>query len=254
MTTINRDMRCDMHVHTEFSGDSEAKMQDYLEVAKEKQITCICFTDHVDYNKLDYGYGYYNPECYFEALNKVKIMAGDSIRILSGIEFSEPHLYQKELVELKRFPYNFIIGSVHWIGDLFPCREVREKIPAKEFYRLYWNEVLATVKAGGFDCLGHIDFPKRYYHELVYEETVMTEIFSIMVQKGIVPEINTSSLRKGISTTMPDEDLLKIYYKCGGRSVTIGSDAHVTEDLAADFEYAESIIKNLGLICKANTN
>ncbi len=37
----------DIHIHTEFSCDSEAKMEDYILEAKKKGITTICFTDHV---------------------------------------------------------------------------------------------------------------------------------------------------------------------------------------------------------------
>ena len=34
----------DMHVHTEFSCDSDAKMEDYIEKAKTSGIGTICFT------------------------------------------------------------------------------------------------------------------------------------------------------------------------------------------------------------------
>lgn len=43
----------DMHVHTEFSCDSDAKMEDYIEKAKASGIGTICFTDHVDLNTSD---------------------------------------------------------------------------------------------------------------------------------------------------------------------------------------------------------
>ena len=42
----------------------------------------------------------------------------------AGIEFSEPPLYNKELEKLKEYPYDFIIGSVHWVGDMFPSQKV----------------------------------------------------------------------------------------------------------------------------------
>ena len=50
----------DMHVHTEFSCDSEAKIVDYISEAKNKGITTICFTDHVDLDiiiilQMDFG-------------------------------------------------------------------------------------------------------------------------------------------------------------------------------------------------------
>ena len=43
----------DMHIHTEFSCDSEAKIEDYILEANKKGISTICFTDHVDLNTND---------------------------------------------------------------------------------------------------------------------------------------------------------------------------------------------------------
>ncbi len=39
-----------------------------------------------------------------------------------------------------------------WIGDMFPCQRVREEYSEKEFYTLYWQEVLKTVQTGGYWC------------------------------------------------------------------------------------------------------
>ncbi len=40
----------------------------------------------------------------------------------------------------------------------------------------------SRTKAGenAIDALGHIDFPKRYYGEIYYEESVMNEIFQLV--------------------------------------------------------------------------
>ncbi len=240
-------MIADLHVHTKYSCDSEAEMQEYLAEGKKKGVAWICFTDHVDYNKNDYGCGYYSPEKFFREFNALKEENSSEVRLYAGIEFSEPHLYNAHLEELKRYPYDFIIGSVHWIGDMFPCQEVRERYSAKEFYSLYWKEVLNMVKNGGFDCLGHIDFPKRYYKEIYYEEKVITEILQEMLSKDIILEINTSSLRKGLTKTMPDREILQIYKDNGGKYVTIGSDAHDVKDLGADNEAAKLLVQEMGL-------
>ena len=53
-----------------------------------------------------------------------------------------------------------------------------------------------------------------------------------MLQKNIVLEINTSSLRKGLSAKMPSDELLEIYKDCGSTFITIGSDLHEVKDLA----------------------
>lgn len=236
-------MISDMHIHTKFSCDSEASMEGYCKKAIEDNIKYICFTDHVDFNKNDYGFDYYKADKFFEEFKRVQEEYGDKIQLLSGIEFSEPHLYTAELEKLSKYPYDFIIGSVHWVGDMFPCEETRRKYPAKSFYQLYWEEVLKAVDCGGFDCLGHIDFPKRYYGEVVYEESLLNEIFSRMKKNNIVLEINTSSLRKGLTTSLPDLDVLRLYKDKGGEYVTVGSDAHIVEDLGADNSYAKNLIK-----------
>ena len=240
-------MYIDLHVHTEFSCDSEAQMEQYAEQAVTKGIAALCFTDHVDLNPNDYGYHYYAPEQFFEAYRKVRDRYEGKVKLLSGIEFGEPHLYADKLKELSAYPYDYIIGSIHWIGDMFPCQKVREQYSAKAFYTLYWEEVLKTVKQGGFDALGHIDFPKRYYGEIYYEEAKVREIFQYLLDKDMVIEINTSSLRKGHSETMPGDELLALYKDCGGRYVAVGSDAHEVQDVGADGDSARELLCKYGL-------
>lgn len=240
-------MKADLHIHTAFSCDSEADMEQYAKKALGMQMQMLCFTDHVDLNPDDYGYNYYDPKAYFEKFHSVKALYGNQIKLCAGIEFGEPHLYGEQLAQLSKYPYDYIIGSIHWIGNMFPCQRVREQYSAKEFYTLYWEEVLRTVKHGGFDALGHIDFPKRYYGEIYYSEAKLQEIFKYLLEKDMVIEINTSSLRKGHNETMPGKELLEIYKACGGRYVTIGSDAHEVKDLGADMDAAESLMKDLSL-------
>ncbi len=232
-------MITDLHVHTELSCDSEAKISDYIDIAKRRKVGVLCFTDHVDFNKIDEGYNYYNPEKFFSYYNE--LCRNTDMDILAGIEFSEPHLYKEELDKLKEYPYDFIIGSVHWVGDLFPFQKVRDQYTAEEFFDLYWKEVYECVLSGGFDSLGHIDFPKRYYGELYYNENQIRDIFRIMLHKNIVLEINTSSLRKGLADTMPCDTFLEMYKDCGGKYVTIGSDSHEAEDLATNYEEAKRL-------------
>ena len=241
-------MVADLHVHTEFSCDSEAKMEQYIEQACNKNMQVICFTDHVDLNPNDYGFNYYVPERFFTNFQQIKEKYNNQIKMYAGIEFGEPHLYAERLKELSGYAYDFIIGSIHWIGDMFPCQKVREQYSAKEFYTLYWEEVLNTVKQGGFDCLGHIDFPKRYYGEIYYSEAKMKEIFERLLEKDMVIEMNTSSLRKGHKETMPGKELLELYKERGGRYVTIGSDAHEAKDIGADNHVAKSLMRECGLL------
>ena len=75
----------------------------------------------------------------------------------------------------------------------------------------------------------------------------MNEIFKILLDKNMIIEINTSSLRKGYNETMPGNELLEIYKANGGKYVAIGSDAHEVKDLGADNYIAKKLIKDFSL-------
>jgi histidinol-phosphatase (PHP family) len=214
-------------------------MAQYCEEAILQGIKCICFTDHVDYNKHDEGYGFYKKQTYFEEFKRIKDKYSDKIALLSGIEFSEPHIYQKEFENLLKHPYDFILGSIHyWINDLFASQMEEKGISLGEAFKKYWEEVYKAVSVGGFDSLAHVDFPKRYYKNSQWNEERMRDIFKVMIKNNISLEINTSSLRKGLSETMPSRDLLYCYEKAGGKNITIGSDAHCANELGKGYEQA----------------
>ena len=76
---------------------------------------------------------------------------------------------------------------------------------------------------------------------------MLRNIFNILLDDGGVIEINTSALRKGNTETTPGRELLELYKDCGGKFVTIGSDAHFLEDLAKDTDKARGVMVDVGL-------
>ena len=238
----------DLHVHSEFSYDSDAKMLDYINRAKELGLKHLYFTDHVDMQPIDPGYLYYEPRAYFEEYWKLKrLVETNDFHIHSGIEFGEPHLYPENIKRLAHYHYDVIIGSIHYVGKLYNHPGLPDLRDAKDFYQEYWRDMLKTVANGGFDVLAHIDNPKRAYGYFTYEEKMLKNIFNILLDDGGVIEINTASLRKGYKETTPGRELLELYKLCGGQFVTIGSDAHCVEDLAKDTDKARILMKEMGL-------
>ena len=238
-----------MHVHTHRSADSNESMTAYLDKAREIGVDTICFTDHVDINPHDYGFRYYDAEGYRSDLEDAMKISG-SIRLLSGMEFGEPYLYRSEFEELCRQPFDFIMGSVHYpekYASMFFSELVSAGVPAEDCYESYWDSVLNCVSYGKFDCLGHIDIPKRYYGTLIYSEKLIREIYHIAVENGIVIEVNTSSLRRDVGETMPGPALLELYCSEGGKFAVIGSDAHRVQDLGAGIPEARALLERFGL-------
>jgi len=243
---MTRALKDDLHVHTVFSPDSRQPMEGQCRRALELGLDSLCFTEHLDFDALSLGY--YNPDAYFAELARLREVYAGKLELLAGLEISEPHDHPRELEQAQRRPYDFLLGSVHyWLGGLFPSQMRDRKMDVRHCYEAYWAEMLKMARCGGFDCVAHLDFPKRYFLRLEYDPAVLDEIFDAMRQTGLVLEINTSSLRKGCDELMPGEALLRQYMARGGQYVTLGSDAHVAEDLYAGVDEARGLAEGLEL-------
>ena len=237
-------MLCDLHTHSAYSHDSETPMSVHCKRAIELGIDCICFTEHLDYNPVDPGYRLFNPDAYFAGIEQARENFGDKLLVLAGAEFSEPHLYPKELDACRKYPFDMIMGSVHfWIEDLFPSQMPENDISAQEAFDRYWRELLLTVKAGGFDVVGHMDYPKRFYHHLLYEKGCLEEIFGHMQENDIIPEINCGGLRRKFPEPNPGEILLQLYKDGGDKMVTLGSDSHKAESLGYGLQTGKELVQ-----------
>lgn len=74
----------DYHLHSAFSDDSEAPMEDMVRQAVSLGLDEICFTEHVDYGvKTDTNCNY---PAYFNELERVRAQYGDRIAVRRGIE------------------------------------------------------------------------------------------------------------------------------------------------------------------------
>jgi histidinol-phosphatase (PHP family) len=247
MTAGGMTMICDLHVHTKHSYDGEEEMAALCERALVIGLTHICFTDHIDMNPQDSGCGIYDFESYFKEFDRVREKYVDKLTVLSGLEFAEPHLYCDLFEKIKRYPFDYTLGSMHWTRGNYPKTYESSGWTLEQAYGYYWEEMEKMVEYGGFDAISHFDLPKRYLRHIVFEPGQILRIFRKAVDNGIVMEINTSSLRAGASECMPGKELLELYRQAGGSVVTTGSDAHTIRDLGAGILEARTMLKAAGL-------
>ena len=131
-------MRADYHVHTAFSDDSEYPMEQVVQDAIAMGLEELCFTDHVDYGiKTDWDEpepmhyckgGPGEPDeiplanvdypAYYEAFQKMRSLYGNRISLKLGLEFGmQSHTIQKYETLFDRYPFDFILHSVHEVDD-----------------------------------------------------------------------------------------------------------------------------------------
>ena len=238
----------DMHTHSRFSVDGMDDMMTMCRAAACSGMRYICFTEHLDMNPGDEGFGYFAFERFSRAIDAARGELGDTISILKGLEFGEPHLYPKEFEAVLKKDFDVILGAVHWIGESFvDDKELEKNIGREGIFEKYYTEVLKATRFGGFDILAHLDFPKRYMKTSYNELDLVDEILFGLSESGIVLEINSSPLRKGLNECSPDKDILERYVKQGGKRVSLGSDAHFADDIGAGLEQAEKLAGENGL-------
>lgn len=249
-------MRADIHMHSNFSHDSEHTPEEMILGAIDKGLKIICFTDH--YDKDDFAWGpedVFDPEAYFKVMKPLQEKYKDKIDMRIGVEIGmQPYLepFYKEFVN--KYPFDFVIGSVHSIrrSDI-AHRDIFEEFSDEDVYRMTLEETLEDVRLyNDFDTLGHLDYMTRYgcerdkhYSYTKYAE-IIDEILRTLIQKGKGLELNTAGLKYGLPYAHPHMDVLKRYKELGGEIITIGADGHKPEHIAYDFHKAYDILKECG--------
>lgn len=233
----------DYHVHTTFSVDCTTPIDDSCEAAIANGITEIAFTDHVDHQPADMGYGFYRPVEYLREIDRVRDRYGKHLTILAGIEV-DYHDDTRPVVEafMQEWGsrYDFVIGSVHY-GEkgeiIFP--EFFSGKTHDDVFLPYFDQIERAVRTGWFDTIGHLDIPKRYmpgdnraYDPRRYRDRLM-DLFHVFVETGTAFEINTSGIRQRPKSSMPGPAIARWYAEAGGTRITTGTDSHAAQTVGA---------------------
>ena len=244
----------DQHIHSSlsFDGAPDATMNSIVIAAIEKGIDGIAVADHFDPEWPDEEL--LDLPVYEKALLEAEDLADGRIRFFKSIELG---LLPGEVMDMcleavKRFNYDFVIGSVHYSEttpiDYPPFLEGRTvEAIIDEYYTLLYESVKAYKD---YDVLGHINHIDRYTDGFAPEELYMPyidEILKTVVLDGKGLEINTSSFRYGIGEHgTPTLPILTRFRELGGEIVTIGSDAHTLDHVGAFIEEGENMLLAAG--------
>lgn len=242
----------DYHIHTNYSVDSDADMEEMVLSAISKGLDEIALTDHVDYHEQ------YEPPHYNDLINKFNIMKekySSKINMILGVEVGLENQLADTINEfMDSYNFDFIIGSSHGVcrKDLY-FDNFFEGMDKKTAYTLYFTEMLKNINTISKFCVyGHLDFISRYgtYDDktLLYKDysDIIDEILKTLISKNKGIEINTSGYRYKLNQTYPQFDILKRYKELGGEIVTIGSDAHTPDYVADHFEVAYDMLDRAG--------
>lgn len=245
----------DMHIHTDNSPDGNHSTTHMCEIATEKGLRAVTFTDHceVDYYKRD-SYDKSSFHAFFE-VSKAKSAFTGKLLVCNGIELGQP-MYDVKMAEsiIEKLDYDEVIGSVHNLRGMLDFWFLDyTQYDTDKLLDEYFDEELLLAKWGKFDTLAHLTYPLRY---MVGEHNIsvdlskymdkIVEVLKLLVEKGKALEINTSGLRQKIGKTMPGAEIVKLFKELGGEFITIGSDAHFAKDIGAGVQEGLQIAVDAG--------
>jgi histidinol-phosphatase (PHP family) len=172
-------------------------------------------------------------------LGRVDVRLGLESDFVPGME--------KWLEELHRqADFQFILGSVH--PDAPDYQAAYHKGDDHAFQETYFEHLALAAESGLFDALSHPDLIKNCTAANWDARRVLKVVEAALdriADSGIAMELNTSGLHKRVREMNPNPLMLAAMAE-RNIPVVLGSDAHVPERVAADFDRAFDLLEDVG--------
>ena len=247
----------DTHTHSRHSFDGRDSVEEMCRAAQKTGLAGICITDHYEVGSAlfvpkEQRDPYWIKES-FAAVAAEKGRHGD-LDILAGVELGQyvhDPARADEIISL--CPFDFVLGSMHFSKDGVDFYAVDfTKVDPAPIYAAYLDDLLETALTADFDSLAHMTYPLRYVRrdgaglDLQPFDSMHDKILSALARRGKALELNTSGVNYPSGFLMPEENLVRRFKELGGQYVTLGSDAHRAEHIAAGFERGLEVLRAAG--------
>jgi len=241
-------------MHTALCGHATGSLEDYVQQAIAIGLKEIGFSDHapmVHERHPGVTMDFRQLPLYHKLIDEVKKKYGDKIGIKYALEADFiPGFKAKTKKIISGYPYDYIIGSVHyvngWAVDDPVTIEKWKTQDIDQVWRDYFKLLRQSAQSGMFQIIGHCDLPKKFGHrptvDISDEVKATAKVFK---ETGVAIEINTSGLRKPVKEMYPSPAHLRIYC-AAGVPLTFGSDAHTPGDVGKNFKEAVALAKSAG--------
>jgi histidinol-phosphatase (PHP family) len=250
----------DYHMHLrdehEQIAHRSSAIDAFVETALARGVDEIGFSEHVYYfsqTRALWHVPYHTDrcahdlECYVEAVLDAK-QHGLPVKLGLEVDY-EPEREEETRELLGPYPWDYLLGSVHFIDGLGVDGEPRlsDSVGIEEAWRRYFATLAAAARSGLFDSLSHPDLVKVFGQRPPQglERELHAQVVDAIADAGVAVEVSTGGLRKPVGELYPDPHLLAL---CRERGVpaTVASDAHVPSLVGSDFDRARALLRSAG--------
>lgn len=252
--------KMDMHTHSVYS-DGKNTPEEMILSAIDKGFEAIGITDHAYAGEpISWWMSKNATENYIKEITALKEKYAGKIKVLLGTEFDAFSIGSKA-------PYDYVIGSVHFIdkgGKWWPVDSKKALVEqaiseafggdpyayCEEYYRLvaqYADDPYVKI-------IGHFDVIEKFNEDgdlfdrknERYRFAALDALRKV-VAAGKTVEINTGGmLRVGRSVPYPEGSLLEEVARLGGK-VCFSSDSHGIDAVGFNFDKVSALCEKYGL-------
>lgn len=255
-------MIADYHIHTSMCRHAEGAAREYVERAVRLGMHEMGFADHLPFlggweprHDLSDDWAM-RPDELDDYVTLVQDLAREyaaDLRVVLGIEADFiPDTLEETAAVLDQYPFEYVIGSVHIVGDRFgfdhPQMEGRLAEYGLDRIHLESLDLMRqAAEAGLFDVAGHLDHAVKFGAPRDEEAVAAAASAALraVAAAGMALEINTGGLRKPIGKPFPAPALLREAHDLG-IPLVLGSDAHRPCDVGHGFDHAAALARASG--------
>jgi len=241
----------DYHLHTPLCHHAEGYPRDYVDVARARGLSEIGFADHNPMPKPfdDWRMDIEDLPRYLEMVEEARA-SGFPVRV--GLECDYLPGMEGWIQDLGgRFAWDYLIGSVHYLGPGWDVDNPRNlfrfsEMAVDEIWDLYWGRYLRCIHSGLFDFVAHPDLPKKFGHRATRDPLPYYEkVVQALLDQDTAFELNTAGWRKDVREQYPAFAFLQLAAKAGA-AVLVNSDAHAPNEVGAGFASAYQLLREAG--------
>ncbi len=151
---------------------------------------------------------------------------------------------------LSPYPFDFLIGSVHWIGgwsvDSSGVAYEYESRGIDLAWEQYFELEAQLAASGKVDVLAHVDLVKKYGYRPKEEPVdLYRRVVEGAAASGTSVEVSSQGLRKPAGEVYPSPLFLKMFQDAGV-AITFASDGHFVEEAAYGHDQVVEAARNAG--------
>jgi histidinol-phosphatase (PHP family) len=246
----------DYHMHLrderEEIAHDPSSVQPFVAAARTAGVDEIGFAEHVYYFRQTqplWTVPYHIERCVYDIDSYVAAIVHakeGGLPVKLGLEVDYvPGREAETRTLLDPYPWDYLLGSIHFIGDYGVDGEPRlvDAVGVEEAWHRYFEVLVSAAESGLFDSLSHPDLVKVFGDHLADYD--YGPAAAGIGESGVAIEVSTAGLRKPVGELYPDPRFLA---ECRRRGVpvTLASDAHVASLVGRDFESALELLRSVG--------